>query len=128
MLRCFVLLEFRLHRFQEATGEHQEDAAIPFSSGGPFIHGDVMIAGDEYAFAFSHVYLFFAIIKQHFSRINVIYGVFARAVDASAGIVVEKTEENVIVVEYHFHRAGKVFRLVLSFHVIVFLNVRKKPT
>ena len=48
MLRCFVLLEFRVHLFQEATGEHQEDAAIPFSSGGPFIHGDVMIAGDVY--------------------------------------------------------------------------------
>lgn len=77
----------------------------------------MMVARDKYAFAFAHVYLFFAVIEQHFPRINIIHGKFTGAVNASAGIIVEEAEENVVVVEYHFHRAGKVFRLILLFHV-----------
>ena len=86
------------------AGGHHEEAAGAVSGVGVYVERDAVVAGDEHAFAFLHVDLFLAVVKGHPAGIHVVDGIFARAVGATARIVIEEAEKNIVVVEDGLHR------------------------
>lgn len=62
-----------------------------------------MVARNEHALSFSRVYLPVSIIEHHLARQDIVHGVFSGTVHARIGIIIEKAEEHILVIEYDFH-------------------------
>ena len=64
-----------------------------------------MVTRNENAFAFPYVDLFSPVVENHLSRIDIIDGIFARTVYATAEVVVEEAVKYIVIIEYELHRA-----------------------
>ena len=102
-----------VHLAEEVAGEHQEDAAIALAVASLFQEGDMVVAGDEDAFALAHMDLLPPVVEHHFPGIDIVHGIFARTVGAGRRVVVEEAEKYVVVVEDDLHGIRSLFVLAL---------------
>ena len=105
-----------IHLAQEAAGEAQEDAAVTLAPAGLLVQRDVVVAGDEDAFAFPHVDLLLAVVQDHLAGIHIVHGILARTVHAGGHVVIKETEKHILVVEDELQRAKGLFGQILLFH------------
>ncbi len=106
--RHLAKLRLAVHLAQETTREHHEDAAVTFPLARPLVHGYVVVARNEDALALADADTLASVVENHFARIHVIEGIFARAMRARLRIVVKETEKHIVVVEYQLHRLRSV--------------------
>ena len=113
-----VARQLPVHLAEEVAGEHQEDAAIPLAVAGFLQQGNMVVAGDEDAFALAYMDLLPPVVEHHFPGIDIVHGIFARTVGADRRVVVEEAEKDVVVVEYDLHGIRCLFVLAsLLVHV-----------
>ena len=92
-----------VHLPKEGAGEAHVNSAILLPARGFLVHGHTMVARNEHALSFSHVYLPVPVVEHHLARQDIVHGVFSGTVHARIGIVIEKAEKHILVIEYDFH-------------------------
>lgn len=72
-----------------------------------------MVSRNEDALPFPDMNLLFAVVEQHLARIDVIHRILVRTVDASAFVIIEKTEKDIVIIEKTVIGAGFICVFIL---------------